>query len=276
MTDSSSSAYTAYHKEVELPSRGLLYGGRVPDGIVHVEPMGTAQEKLFASNRDGAAVLNKVFDDCLISPIPHQELILGDRIWALLNIRAVSRGESYNVRFTCEACGSKGTHAINILNFEMNGLPSDFNPEADYPFKVELPIRKSVVELRVLTGHDMDAVRRYSNQVGKHTPAAAKSAAYVYKNARRIVSINDEKCGISEAMKFFESLKGLDSDAFYQAWVNYEIGPILEFEPKCSACGVINDVEEMPVNTEFFRSVKRRRSSHEDYIRTAVVLDEQS
>ncbi len=265
---------TEYFKEITLPSRGLFYNGEVPDGLVHVEPMGTKQEKIFAAGKQGSVVLNRIFDDCLSCPIPHLDLILGDRIWVLINIRAVSRGSMYDFPFKCEECGKKDTAEVDLLKLPLKHPPKDLTP-ADLPFKVKLPIKNIELGLRLLTGKDDEAVERYGQQVAKHSPVEAEEAKYVYRLARRIVSVDDEKMGIQELMKLVEEIRGLDSQALQEAFDEFEVGPTLEMEPTCNHCGYVNDEVILPIRGQFFRP-KRRGSADGDYIRTAVVFDELS
>ncbi len=263
---------TDYYREIELPSRGLFYDGEVPDGLVHVEPMGTKQEKMFAAGKQGSVVISRIFDDCLSCPIPHQDLILGDRIWVLINIRAVSRGSVYDFPFKCDACGKRDETSIDLLKLEIKHPPEDLTP-ADLPFKVTLPIQKVELGIRLLTGKDDDAVERYGQQVAKTNAAAAEEAKYVYRLARRIATVDGEKMGIQELMPFVEKIRGLDSQALQEGFDDFEVGPTLEIEPTCNHCGFRNDEVLMPIRGSFFRP-KRRGASDGDYIRAAVVFDE--
>ena len=265
---------TDYFRQIELPSRGLFYGDGVPGGIVHVEPMGTKQEKLFAAGRQGSVVLDKIFDDCLSVPIPHKKLILGDRIWALLNIRSVSRSNMYPVGYKCEDCRKQGSVEIDLLKLPIRTLPEDFTIE-DYPFTCKLPLQEKEIGIRLLTGEDEDSIERYGKQVGKHNPQAEEPAKYVYRLARKIATIDGEKAGIQDSMRLVESLVGADSQAVQDSLDEYAVGPDLNIEITCQHCGYENDEEVIPIKGAFFRP-KRRRAADGDYIRTAVVLDEQS
>lgn len=271
MTDSSSSPYTAYHKEIQLPSKGILYNGKVPDGLVYVEPMGTAQEKLFSSGRDGTAVINKIFDDCLTSPIPHQDLVLGDLVWCLINIRAVSRGPEYQFNYVCDNCRKKTSVSVNLLDFEIRS-PS---PDVVYPFEVTLPILGDTLGIRLLTGKDTEAVERYGKQVARHSPGTAEESQYVYRLARRIASINGEQIGVQEVMKYVEKVRGLDSQAIDDAIEDNEVGPVMLVYPTCQRCAYDNDAKEIPVTGDFFRPSKRRRPISGNDLGAAVVSPEE-
>jgi hypothetical protein len=277
MSDSRSSGISeTYLKQIQLPSRGLFYGDKVPDGLVTVIPMGTEQEKLFAARRDGSAIISKIIEDCLTAPIPHLELLTGDLTWVLLNIRAVSKGSNYEYSFSCGNCGTKSLQKVDLLDLPIKGPPEGFNLESDYPFSVQLPMLGKTLGIRLMTGKDQDAVDRYRQQVARHNPSNADEAAYMYKFARRIALIDGVKPGIQEALRFVPTIRGQDLQAIYDTIEDNEIGPDIEVTPKCQACGYVNDPEDLPVRDSFFHPTKRRRSSNGDYIRAAVALDENS
>ena len=260
-----------YLQEVTLPSRGIFYNGEVPDGVVTIEPMGTREEKLFASGKSGDLVLDKIFDQCIGIPIPHRKLVLGDRLYLLLRLRTVSYGDEYSFPFRCSECEKKSYASIHLSCIQVKSPKEG----ADPTFSVELPILGNTLELRLLTGEDNDKAKRYVQQLTRATKkgeADVGGLEYVYRAARRIVSIDGEPCGIKEAMELVEKLKGMDSIAVRDAIDENEVGPILEVEPECNHCRYVNGPLTIPMDREFFRP-KRNRPNVVDHIAAAEALD---
>jgi len=265
-----------YLKEVVLPSRGLFYDGQIPHGVVTVEPMGTREEKLFASAKAGASrLVDKIFNSCVHSPVPHEKLILGDRLFLLLQLRVVSYGEMYSYPFRCSDCGAKVYVEVNL-----DEIPINYADESgEYPFRVELPIKKDVLELRLLTGKDEENVSRYGKSLtskakGPGGNSAARGAEHVFRLARRVSTINGEIPTIKEAMVYMEALKGMDTIAVRDAIAEYNVGPDMNLEPECSSCGYANGPFVLPFDVEFFRP-RRRSPKAPDYLRAAEAFDDE-
>jgi len=256
-----------YVKQVTLPSKGIFYEDKIPEGLVNIEPMGTREEKLFASGTSGSLVIDKVFSSCVDCPIPPLDLVLGDRLFLLLQIRSISYGDEYSFPFRCSECNEKAWGSVSISK-----LPIRYAKEgSSSTFSMLLPILGNEIEVRFLTGKDEIAVQRYVKQIASKRGKAGE-AEYVYRFARRIESIDGQSVGIREAMELFESLKGEDSIYFRDEISEYEVGPELEIEVPCNYCNYLNGPMFMPMDTEFFRPRKRNISSG-NYIATAAALE---
>lgn len=263
---------TAYLKEIQLPSKGFLYGQQIPDGMVSIEPMGTKEEKLFSAGSNSAGtILNKIYESCVTCPIPLEDLVLGDRLYVLLQLRSISYDNKYFFSYKCESCGNKSEGCLDLDNLDIT-TP---NEELEDPskFLVDLPILGNTLEVRLLTGRDEDQVRRYVKQLNSKVPGQGTQSEYIYRLARRIVSIDgDSKIGIREAMEFVEGIKGRDSLALRDAIVDHDIGPSMQAEPDCQHCGYPNGPLQVTFESEFFRP-RRRRSSSGEHLRTAESVD---
>lgn len=254
----------AYLKEVTLPSKGYFYGDKLPGGKVTLEPMGTREEKLFAttSSIDGNVVIDKIYANCIHLPkeITHQELVLGDRLFLLLQLRSISYGNLYSFAFKCESCNERTNHDLDIDKLELK----EAQPGSTGRFTViDLPICKESVTLQLLTGVDEDKIRAYGKQVEQKTHGDSGQAEFIYRLARRIVEIGGIKAGIRECIDFAEKLRGLDSLKIRDAIDDNEVGPITKVEVDCKRCGWSNSVT-MPLESEFFRPKRRRPDVRSD------------
>lgn len=262
----------AYLKEVQLPSLGKLYGGEIPEGYVTIEPMGTKEEKLFSAGaQTGIQVISKIFDSCVSCPVDHQELVLGDRMFLLLQIRAVSYGREYEYPFKCDECTKKSYGLIDLDNMPLRH-PKDDNKEDPSKFVVKLPVLGNELGLRLLIGRDEESIQRYVQQMTARTRGRGSDVEYIYRLARRIDTIDGQQVGIREAMEFVETIKGEDSLHLRDEISDHDVGPELEVEPTCSHCGFPNGPFAMPFDSEFFRP-RRRRSRPDEHLRAAEAVD---
>lgn len=257
----------AYIREVELPSKGQFYEGKVPGGIVTLEPMGTREEKLFSSG--SSSVVNKVFDQCLTLPdgIRHTALVLGDRLYILLQLRSISYGDDYTYPFRCTECGEKSYATLNISE-----IPVKYASEGSSEiFPVHLPLMDVQLEVRLLTGQDEEKVQAYVKQLSKKFKQAV-TVEYTYRLARRIETIDGEPVGIREAMDLVEKIKGKDSLVLRDAIEENDVGPEVEVEPECPNCSYPNEPIALPLQAEFFRP-RRRSPKPDEHIRAAEAID---
>jgi len=262
----------AYLKEIQLPSSGKFYGGQIPDGMISIEPLGTKEEKLFASGAETSLkVLDAIFDSCVTCPIDHRDLVLGDRMHLLVQLRCISYGSSYEYPFRCSECGKRSWGSTDLNNLHVR-TPQG---EDDDPsrFAVKLPVLGTELQLRLLTGRDEEKIQRYIQQLNAKTRGKSSEVEFIYRLARRIESIDgNEAVGIREAMEFVEGIKGLDSLHLRDEIQEHDVGPELEVEDACNYCGFLNGPMPMPIDTEFFRP-RRRSARTYDHLGAAEALD---
>jgi hypothetical protein len=258
----------SYLEEVQLPSRGYFYEGRIPDGVVSISPMGTKEEKLFASGGGRGKILDKIFDACISLPssITHQELVGGDRLFLLLKLRSVSYGNKYSYPYRCRECKESFRGEVNLDKLELR----EAKEGSGWTFEALLPLLGKTLTLRFLTGEDENKVEKYKKNLKSH--GMTEGDEYIYRLARRVVAVDGEEVGIREAMELVESLRGLDSMAVRDAIDDNDVGPILELDPECPHCGFVNGPVIMPFDTEFFRP-RRRRSRDYDPVKAAEAVD---
>ena len=89
---------------VPLPSRGLLYGGKLPDGMVRVRPWTTREESiLYSPVGDGLAKIDSVMKACLLTKaVPTEDMLLPDRMAILLALRTATHGALYQFLQSCQ------------------------------------------------------------------------------------------------------------------------------------------------------------------------------
>jgi len=130
-------------EKVRLPSKGLYYGGLIPDGWLEVKPMGVDVDKMLTNQRliANGELLNKVIEACARLPNEFniRDMLSGDFNFLLYYLRGITHGPDYEFVADCPNCKTKNTFTFDLsnLNSTINWANEDYSEE---PFEVELPI----------------------------------------------------------------------------------------------------------------------------------------
>lgn len=258
--------------DAELPSRGMLYDGKIPEGTVTVVPMTTLEEKILAGSNPQTAIqaLDMLIARCVPTlkeqGLTPSDLISGDRFYLLMAIRAVTYGTEYQFQVVCESCNLRFKHTINVPDdFVIEHLPEGFVE----PFEVSLPMSKATLGMRIARGSDEVAISKYLDQIYKKLDrAAVGDPAFTYRVMQQVLYIKNQegqqidkgtKDFETKCLKFLDALHGNDMRAIRQAVIDNDCGPNTEVECQpCPKCRHIN-VFPMPYSVEFFRPGSERR-----------------
>lgn len=173
-----------------LPSLGLYYDGRIPDGKVEVRPMGLYADKILATARlaQSGYSVDYLFKNCVRLPSNFDplDLTLGDRMFLLYYLRGITHGNLYEFSVTCsnDECQRMSTHTYDLVRlYDTVRFPNKDTQQE--PFKIVLPHLSEVtgrefwVKVRLLRGRDAQHIiqrQRVSRQVsGGPRPARAES-----------------------------------------------------------------------------------------------------
>lgn len=261
-------------KVIDLPSKGLLYQGQMPEGQVEIKPLSTKGEKVLADSKSIAEVQSEYFQRYLILPegMSHLDLLIGDRTYIFFMIRAMSYGPFYDFEFRCDQCGKKTATAINIEELPVKSLPED----AMEPFSVTLPDSGDVVTFHLLRGHDELAAMNWMKkfQQGNANPRQQQDSevnSKVFELARIIETVNGKpfadsgikRVGPTFAQAYVENLLPWDSSTLQQALEDLDPGLDLKALVSCSnrLCKAENEVQ-LGIDRDFFRASRNTRNAH--------------
>lgn len=239
---------------IELPSLGIFYDPSVViNGGLEIRPLSVQEEKLVAgmNNANVDDVIDTILSRCLITSIDINDLLLTDRYYMLLMLRANSYGQEYNFTLTCGSCSVAQKHSVNI--------PGDFtikNPPVDAkePFECVLPVSKITLSFRLLRGKDEKIIRKYKDKENKKGYGTSGDPGYIYSLALPIVMVNNQTIDIVTAMELISRLPVKDLAYFKQAIEENTPGVITTVTKSCGACGK-ELVTDLPMTSEFFRPV---------------------
>jgi hypothetical protein len=151
-----------------LPSQGVYYDGKVPDGRVQVKPMGITADKIFATTRlvqTGQSIeyiyKNHVkFPDESFTP---DMLLTGDRVYLLFYLRAITHGNMYEFMVKCsnESCGvsSQFEHDLNEIEANKRGPKHPSEPvRVVLPHLTKAAGKEVWADCRFLRGRDLQTI----------------------------------------------------------------------------------------------------------------------
>ena len=251
--------------EVTLPSKGVLYGDKLPDGKIHVRPLTTREEKLLLSAKADVRdrLMHKIVKDCIIEEdrkkLPFSEYLVGDVIYLFIYIRSLTYDPEYMFYHPCKYCDKPFKVELRI--------PHDLGiyrltDDTKEPFITTLPKCGKEVGVRLFRMADEDAIEQYAKKYKRE-----EDPAFAYRIARHIVSFDGEKIEDSsspDVLKMVECLHARDTEHIRETVLDNDCGVDLQIERDCTECGRENELYfEMTV--DFFRSksakVRRRRGT---------------
>lgn len=261
------------YTKVQLPSRGVLYDGKVPDGEIGVRKLSSTEEELLlSSGTRGTERMDQILKACLQLPggenaLPHEELLMSDRMAALLALRTITFGPHYEFNYKCNFCGQMQKAEVNILEDLEESTPDiiqmrmrekegrdDF--QITEPFEVILPDNGAVLMMRFLRGKDEKRLTAKTKRTMMQSVDRG-DRSYLFRFALQIVTINGEDVPIAKKEVFVRSpdVTAKDTAAMRIAVDDREPKIDLRVYPDCRSCGATNEMA-MPFTGEFFQPSK--------------------
>jgi len=243
-----------------LPSRGRLYGERLPGGEVKIRPL-KAREQAKLMQQGGGIVgkVDAIISTCLQLPegMAAKELLLVDRFAVLLALRTKTFGPEYTFDYRCQDCSEQQKGHINIVE--------DFNertPDGDLeePFVIELPDEGKKVYMRFLRGEDEDQIAKNAKRI-KMQSNDGDDPSYLIRLAMQIVEVEDEEPEKIKSLvfrqRFIENISANDLCILEDAMNELEPGIDTRLYLECGKCAYVNEMT-MPFSAGFFRPRRGR------------------
>ena len=239
---------TDYETTVTLPSKGLIYGGKVPAEI-SLRGMTTRDEKILYASQ-GSNVFQKLLKSCITDPkdLDTNQLIASDELFLVLQLRMITYGPEYKVDAQCPNCGQTHTYTVMLNELDVNYLDDDFKE----PIEVTLPRSGHKLSLKILRNEDSDFVDRFSKKFAKTFNLNIREVEFTARLAKYITAIDGKNVDFETARDFVEHMVSRDSAEIRSAMNKILVGVDTRVTVDCQGCG-----EEftfgMPLTSEFFR-----------------------
>ena len=142
---------------VTLPSKGLLYPKESPlsSGTIEMKYM-TAKEEDILTNANylqQGTVIDKLLESLITTPgIDLNDLLMGDKNAILIAARVLGYGKDYEVTYNDQ------THKIDLSLVKEKEINDSLFEKGENRFSFTLPASGTVLEFKLLTGHDEVAI----------------------------------------------------------------------------------------------------------------------
>ena len=243
------------YEQVQLPSRGLLYGDVLPDGVVNVRPMTMKEEKLLATPRlvrTGKAI-DMIFESCVRENLEASKLLSVDRTFLLIWLRGISYGNEYDVQIKCPSCGSSFPETVDLSELPINYAPDGIAE----PFSDVFPRCGQKFLYRLSRGEDEAAVNRHRERMARSYGDEGIDDTIIVRDRMLVESI----AGFSEKADIESILENLSmEDATYlrQLFRDTGFGVDTSLPMVCAFCQHDFDVE-LPIDANFFFPQKTKK-----------------
>lgn len=232
---------------IQLPSKGLFYGNGVSE--LMVEYMTSKDEDLLTtpslieSGRALNMLLKRKIKNTNIRP---EDLMDGDRNAVILSLRISSYGAEYSVSVVDPRTGIPFKTTVDLSKLQYKKLTE--LPNENGHFFVEIPMRKKVVEFRLLTsGEDMELYNKaealkeaYGEEVSEFNTLKLKS---------QIISIDGNK-DRSYINKFVDAMPALDALTIRKKIV--DVSPDVDMNYEFTAPDGYKFKSELMIGVDFF------------------------
>lgn len=198
---------------IPLPSKGLLYPGQ--NGSVKVEYMTAMDENILTSPnliKSGKVLEILLEKKVKESPVPFDQLLVGDRNAIMIWLRATGYGEMYPVKLTDPTSGVEFETEIDLSALKTKELPEDVEPDEKGEFSFYLPKIKKKIKFKLLTVGDEKSIISRSEKYEKATKSQI-SNSLTYRLQSQIKEIDGNR-DINFIQQFVNVMPAFDSLKF--------------------------------------------------------------
>lgn len=231
-------------REAELGDRTFLF----PTFETHsLRGMKVSEENAVVSrkkNKDGEGI-NEILKNC-----SHGEKIIdwliGDRTFALLQIKRLSHGDWYDFKVDCPHCNEMVHWTEDLGDLRVQYLKEPGKTEG---FKVHLDLIDRDVTYRLLDGKD----ERKLQNLRKNSDEEMQAALLLF----RTQEIEGEKM---KNMRFFNDLEAMDRITFTEDVDANDCGVDTTIKVECDSCFRSFETE-LPMGVDFFLPRKKSKKA---------------
>ena len=198
---------------IPLPSKGLLYPGQ--NGMVKVEYLTAVDENILTSQNliKSGKVLEYLLERKIKeSPVPMEDLLVGDRNAIMIWLRATGYGEMYPVKLTDPGSGVEFDYEINLSELKNKELPDGVEPDERGEFSFELPKSKMKIKFKLLTVGDEKSIMSRAEKYEKATKSQV-SNMLTYRLQAQIKEIDGNR-DINYIQQYVNVMPAFDSLKF--------------------------------------------------------------
>ena len=233
---------------IDLPSGGKIYGKDSPlfNGKLEIKYMTAKEEDILTSQNliKKGVVLDKLLDSLIMTPgVNSKNLIVGDKNAVMVAARILAYGPEYQAEITNPNTGEKLSYEFDLSSCDFRKLPEGVDYTTN-EFKFELPVTKSKIVYKLLTGTDESNINKEIESRKK----IGQSAEITTRMKAAVVSIDgDDSRGFIN--NFVDNMLSRDSLAFREEMAR--ISPDIDLSQEIEMEGEMVKVD-IPMTINFF------------------------
>ena len=233
---------------VDLPSGGKVYPKDSPlrSGKIELKYMTAKEEDILTSDNliKKGIVITKLLDSLILTEgVKSDDLILGDKNGIMIAARILAYGPEYVCEVTNPNTGNRETCKFDLTECPFKKIPDDVG-DSDFLFK--LPISKTEVKFKLLTGKDEADITEELKRINKLNPVASPEMTTRLRHMILSVDGSDEPAVIND---FSQNILARDSLAFREEIKR--ISPDINMTKEVEMGGEVVEVV-IPMTTNFF------------------------
>jgi len=233
---------------IDLPSEGKLYPKDSPlsSGKIEIKYMTAKEEDILTSQnliKKGLAIDTLLNSLIVTKDVNLDDLILGDKNAVMVAARILAYGPEYVCEVTNPTSGTNISHTFNLAECPFIKLPEGIT---ENKFEIELPVSKTKVTFKVLTGKEEKEIERDLNSSKK---IGTQISPELTTRLRYIVIEVDGDGSKSTINNFVQNMLARDSFTLRQKI--QQVSPDIEMKQEIEIGGDVVEVD-IPLTTEFF------------------------
>jgi hypothetical protein len=230
-----------------LPSKGLLYPGQKDS--IKVEYMTAADENILTSPNliKSGRVLDVLIERKVKeSPVPVDQMLVGDRNAIMIWLRATGYGEIYPVKLTDPVTADEFEYELDLN--ELKTRPIGAQPDENNEFSYTLPKSKAKIKFKMLTVGDERDIIAKSEKRAKLTKSPITNLL-TSRLEKQIVEVNGNR-DPNYISKYIQVIPAYDSLQFRQ-YID-EIEPGIDMSVDVEAPSGEPFRSQIPLGINFF------------------------
>jgi len=233
---------------IDLPSEGKLYpeGHPLKNGKVEVKYMTAKEEDILTSANliKKGVVIDRLMDSLILTEgVKGDDMILGDKNAVMVAARILAYGPEYTAEITNPVDGTNITKTFNLADCPFKKLPKDVT---ENKFEVTLPISKTVVTFKLLTGKEETLI---NDELKASEKINAEVKPELTTRLRHTITSVDGDNSQATINNFVQNL--LARDSIYLRGQIKEVAPDIELEQEIEIEGESVKVD-IPMAVGFF------------------------
>ena len=233
---------------IDLPSKGKVYGKDSPlkDGKIELKYMTAKEEDILTSQNliKKGVVVDKVLDSLILTEgVKTNDLIIGDKNAVMVAARILAYGPEYTAEVTNPNTGETAVHTFNLADCPFKEISEDITGNT---FDMELPVSKTKIKFRLLTGKDEKEIE---NEIKQQNKLGSQVSPELTTRLRKVITEVDGDSEQSTINQFVNNMLSRDSLFFRQSIS--KVSPDIDLTQEVEIGGDVVRVD-IPMTINFF------------------------